>query len=81
MAQACVALPSLEVMLPRSANAADPGIRNFMALFMPNGVDRQTFHPPTGALTASALTAPLQDLPALSRLRGPGDLRQVLSMM
>lgn len=63
-----LALPVLEAMAPVGrARAQTGGLRNFLAFFMPNGVDTARFHPPVGPLTAANLTAPLQDLVGFER--------------
>jgi len=58
-----LALPLLEAMAPtKRAHAQTARPTNFLAFFIPNGVDTARFHPPVGTLTADALTTPLQDL-------------------
>lgn len=55
---AAVGLPFLESLVPRSAQAATPDPRRFIAFFECNGVNMDTFFPRTdyGALTADSFT-------------------------
>jgi hypothetical protein len=60
-AGACLALPLLDVMEPRRAQA-EAAPQRFMAFFYPNGTDPRVWNPPPGALSASNLPTCLQDL-------------------
>ena len=56
-----LALPMLEIMLPRSVSAQTTPKR-FFGFFYPNGTDPSRWQPATGKLTAQTLSPCLQDL-------------------
>jgi hypothetical protein len=59
----CVALPFLEAMQPRRAQAQVAVPSRFIAFFAPNGTDPGAWHPKgEGALTADLLTPCLKDM-------------------
>jgi len=57
-----MALPFLDAMLPRHAQAQAAPIRRFIAFFYPNGTDPRKWNPAAGALNAAMLPECLQDL-------------------
>ena len=61
-AGACIALPFLEAMIPRTAQAEQMAPRRFFGFFYPNGKDSRFWNPPTGPLRAETLPEMLRDL-------------------
>ena len=57
-----LALPFLEVMNPRRANAQTAPVRRFIAFFYPCGTDPKKWNPAAGPLNATTVSECLQDL-------------------
>ena len=61
-AGASLALPALDMMLPRGSRAQAAPPKRFVGFFYPNGTDARIWNPEPGALAADALPQGLQDL-------------------
>ena len=57
-----IALPLLEMMLPRKAHAQTAAVKRFVGFFYPCGTDPRKWNPAAGALTATTVSECLQDL-------------------